>query len=37
MMRLILEPNSTLGIEENFSNLKNTKSGDNTPEITEKE
>jgi hypothetical protein len=37
MMRLVLAPNSMEGIKKNFSNLKNTRSGENTPKITEKE
>jgi hypothetical protein len=37
MIRLILAPNSTEGIEEKLLKLKNTKSGENTPKIIENE
>jgi hypothetical protein len=37
MVRLVLASNCMEGIEETFSNLKNTKSGENTPKIKEKE
>jgi hypothetical protein len=37
MMRLILAPNSMEESKKNFSNLKNTKWGENTPKLIEKE